>query len=78
MRGRSAVSVPRPSEPLLKSRTAPSGALTVPLARAPYTNNGATPWYASLPLGTPGQTLRIALDTGSNFIWTTSSLCGTS
>lgn len=50
--------------------------LSIGLTRAPYTNNGATPWYASVPIGTPGQTMRIALDTGSNFIWTTSTLCG--
>jgi len=76
MRGRSPVAVSQPSVVRrVAAETAPSGPLTVPLSLAPYTNNGATPWYASLPLGTPGQTLRIALDTGSNFIWTTSTLC---
>lgn len=46
------------------------------LQRGLYQNNGATPWYAMVPLGYPGQTMKIALDTGSNFIWTTSTLCG--
>jgi hypothetical protein len=57
---------------------APSAAmgLPFPLVRGPYQNNGATPWYATLPIGTPGQPLKIALDTGSNFIWLTSTLCG--
>jgi saccharopepsin len=50
--------------------------LPVPLTRGPYQNNGATPWYATLSLGSPGQPLKIALDTGANFIWCTSSLCG--
>lgn len=49
--------------------------LRFPLERAPYQNNGATPWYASLALGTVGQPLKFAFDTGSNFIWVTSTLC---
>jgi saccharopepsin len=49
--------------------------LLVPQVRGPFQNNGATPWYANLGIGTPGQNLKIALDTGSNFIWSTSSLC---
>jgi hypothetical protein len=54
----------------------PTGqALSVPLVAGPYQNNGASQWYANMELGTPGQPLRIALDTGANFIWTTSSLC---
>lgn len=43
--------------------------------KGPFQNNGATPWYADILLGTPGQSLKFALDTGSNFIWSTSSLC---
>jgi saccharopepsin len=49
--------------------------LGIDLARAPYQNNGATPWYATLALGTAGQPLKFALDTGSDFIWVTSTLC---
>jgi hypothetical protein len=50
-------------------------ALSVPLVSGPYQNNGASQWFANMNLGTPGQPLKIMLDTGSNFIWTTSSLC---
>jgi hypothetical protein len=50
-------------------------AITVPLTHGPFQNNGATPWYAKLQYGTPGQPLKIALDTGSNFNWVTSDLC---
>ena len=49
--------------------------LSFPLQRAPYQNNGATPWYAAMAPGTPGQPLKFAFDTGSNFIWVTSTLC---
>ncbi len=52
--------------------------LVYPLKRGPYQNNGATPWFSPLPLGTPGQSLKFGLDTGSNFIWVTSSLCAES
>ena len=64
---------PRPGRVAAPAAEQPSR-LMCPLLRGPYQNNGATPWYAELPLGTPGQTLKIALDTGSNFIWTRSSL----
>lgn len=55
---------------------ASAAGLVYPLVRGPYQSNGATPWYTELALGTPPQTLKIALDTGSNFNWVTSSLCG--
>lgn len=50
-------------------------ALTFPLTKGPYQNNGATPWYADLSFGIPGQPMKFALDSGSNFIWVTSTLC---
>jgi hypothetical protein len=49
--------------------------LVFPLVLGPYQENGASPWYAEVPLGTPGQTLKFGMDTGGNFIWVTSSLC---
>ena len=49
--------------------------LSVSLDRGPYQNNGASPWYAFIGVGTPVQTLKFSFDTGSNFIWVTSSLC---
>jgi hypothetical protein len=51
--------------------------LALPLAKGPFQNNGASPWYASVDVGTPGQPLKFSFDTGSNFVWVTSSLCGT-
>ncbi|MBL4828715.1 MAG: A1 family peptidase [Aliivibrio sp.] len=45
------------------------------LIRGPFQNNGATPWYCELGLGTPSQKLKFCFDTGSNFNWVTSSLC---
>jgi saccharopepsin len=87
MRGKSPRSVQRPAanagtlaaRAAASARVAPAAltgqALSVPLVSGPYQNNGASQWFANMELGTPGQPLRIALDTGSNFIWTTSSLC---
>ncbi len=54
--------------------------LVVPQVRGLFGSNGATPWYGAVQIGTsqPGvepQILKFALDTGSNFIWSTSSLC---
>lgn len=45
------------------------------MQRGPYQNNGASPWYTQTTLGTPGQTLKFAIDTGTNMVWTTSTLC---
>ncbi|HYG90035.1 MAG TPA: pepsin-like aspartyl protease [Azospirillum sp.] len=53
----------------------PADALVVPLTRGPYQNDGASPWSAELPVGSAGQTLKLCLDSGSNFIWMTSSVC---
>lgn len=49
--------------------------ITVTMQRGPFQNNGATPWYTTLPVGTPGQPLKLTLDTGTNITWITSSLC---
>ncbi|RNE91555.1 avidin/streptavidin family protein [Marichromatium sp. AB31] len=45
------------------------------LRRGPLTDNGATPWYATLGLGTPPQPLRFMLDTGTLNTWITASCC---
>ena len=49
--------------------------LTLTMHRGPYQNNGATPWYSTVPIGTPEQPLKLALDTGTNITWATSTLC---
>ncbi len=49
--------------------------LALPMAKGPFQNNGASPWYAVVDLGTPGQPLKFSFDTGSNFVWVTSTLC---
>ena len=52
----------------------PAG-FTLAMHRGPFQNNGATPWYSTVQIGTPGQPLKLALDTGTNITWVTSSLC---
>ncbi len=48
---------------------------TITMQRGPFQNNGATPWYTLVPVGTPGQLLKLSLDTGTNITWITSTLC---
>lgn len=54
---------------------APTSGVLFIMQRGPYQNNGASPWYTQTTLGTPGQTLKFAIDTGTNMVWTTSTLC---
>ena len=49
--------------------------LVFQMYRGPFQNNGATPWYSPLALGTPGQPLKLAIDSGTNITWATSTLC---
>jgi hypothetical protein len=48
-----------------------------PLTKGPLMDNGATPWYATFSIGTPGQTMTAMMDTGTANTWVTSSLCST-
>jgi hypothetical protein len=45
------------------------------LTRGAIGNNGATPWSATVGLGTPPQLLRFMLDTGTVNTWITASAC---
>ncbi len=45
------------------------------LTRGDLSDNGATPWTASLGLGTPPQPLRFMLDTGTTNTWITDACC---
>ncbi|ONH51168.1 Avidin family protein [Pseudomonas cedrina] len=49
--------------------------LAFPMQRGPFQGNGASPWYCTLKLGTPAQSLKFSLDTGTNMSWVTSTLC---
>ncbi len=52
--------------------------ISLPLSRGAYQNNGASPWYVNnAVLGTPGTTMKINFDTGSQFSWLTSNQCNT-
>lgn len=53
----------------------PPDRLVFPMQRGPFQNNGASPWYCTLNLGTPGQRLKFAIDSGTNINWVTSTLC---
>jgi saccharopepsin len=53
----------------------PTSGVVFSMQRGPYQNNGASPWYTQTTLGTPGQQLRFAIDTGTNMVWSTSTLC---
>jgi saccharopepsin len=45
------------------------------MTKGPYQNNGAAPWYTQTSIGTPPQNLKFAIDTGTNILWCTSSMC---
>lgn len=45
------------------------------LKRGPLTDNGATPWYTVLRLGSQLQKLKFAIDTGTSHSWVTSIQC---
>lgn len=55
-------------------RSASDGVI-FPMSKGPFQNNGAAPWFSEIPIGTPGQTLKLAIDTGTNITWVTSTLC---
>ena len=47
------------------------------LAKGRLMDNGATPWFATILLGVPGQTMTVMMDTGTSNTWVTSSSCAT-
>ncbi len=48
-----------------------------PLQLGKLTDNGATPWYTTVGLGTPAQELKFMVDSGTDNTWITSSKCTT-
>lgn len=55
----------------------PANGLVFPMQRGPFQNNGASPWYSTIALGSAGQPLKLAIDSGTNISWVTSTLCPT-
>lgn len=53
----------------------PAQGLVFHMQRGPVQNSGASPWYSTLALGSPGQPLKLAIDSGTNITWVTSTLC---
>ncbi len=53
------------------------GGYVFPLTKGRLMDNGATPWYATLYLGTPRQKMTVMMDTGTANFWVTSFLCNT-
>ena len=51
--------------------------ITIPMIRGPYQDNGASPWSGLAQVGSTGLTMKMALDTGTNLFWVTSTLCTT-
>ncbi|MGF1766835.1 pepsin-like aspartyl protease [Enterovibrio makurazakiensis] len=60
-----------------KYDTENTACIRMPLHAGTLTENGATPWYTTLKIGTPGQTLKLMVDTGTTHTWLTSTLCNT-
>jgi len=45
------------------------------LSKGPLHDNGATPWFATIHLGSPGQAMTVMMDTGTANTWVTSFCC---
>ncbi|HAS6052973.1 TPA: hypothetical protein I7122_09520 [Vibrio vulnificus] len=63
------------SEKEKKSNFGFDSGLVMPLQKGPFQNNGASPWFANIGVGTPSQKMKFSFDTGSNFNWVTSTFC---
>ena len=51
--------------------------ITYAMNHGPYTNNGASPWYATVNVGSENTPMKLAMDTGTNMTWVTSIECTT-
>ncbi len=47
------------------------------LKRGAYQDNGASPWYSPICVGSQQTVMKLSLDTGTNMDWVTSTLCNT-
>ena len=66
-----------PETEFIMDTQSPANGLVFPMQRGPFQNNGASPWYSTIALGSPGQPLKLAIDSGTNISWVTSTLCPT-
>lgn len=48
-----------------------------PLQNGPLSDNGATQWVSAMGLGSPAQTLKFMIDSGTDNTWVTASACTT-
>jgi Eukaryotic aspartyl protease/Avidin family len=62
-----------PNPPLLNT----TNSVVFNLSMGKLSNNGGTPWVASVGLGTPSQPLRFMVDTGTMNTWITADQCNT-
>ncbi|MEM6299658.1 MAG: pepsin-like aspartic protease, partial [Bacteroidota bacterium] len=69
--------VKQPDIPGLKA-AATTGSISFPLYQGKLADNGATPWVAQVGIGTPAQSLKLMIDTGTDNTWITASQCDTS
>lgn len=58
-------------------RLGKSPCVAFPLQFGTLTDNGATPWYTTVGLGTPAQELKFMIDSGTDNTWITSVECTT-
>ncbi|MCP5104142.1 MAG: hypothetical protein GY950_12220 [bacterium] len=63
--------------PLPDARDPETKSILFELQQGIADDNGATPWYSVIPMGTPGQLLKFAVDTGTTHSWVTSARCTT-
>lgn len=53
--------------------------MRMPVTKGPYQDNGASPWYSMVKVGTDSKlpNMKLNFDTGARFIWVTSTECNT-
>ncbi len=71
---------PKVKNPKIKKPKIKSVELVMDMSKGPYQNNGASPWFSEIAVGTdyfgrPGLVMKICFDTGARFSWLTSTQC---
>ncbi|MCP4151318.1 MAG: hypothetical protein GY757_26475 [bacterium] len=65
------------SYPLPDARSPETKKIVLGLRLGTISDNGATPWLTSIPMGKPVQKLNFTIDTGTAYSWVTSTRCTT-